>query len=121
MLEPKFRITFLHEEDKKYIGSRNLTLDEAMTNTYIETNMLEDIQEDLGNSYEYIEYVTRKDMFSGLKDLGGIDIYEKDIVYLAGVGNCIMEFPFQDLYDAMAEKDIGKIVGNVHRNGLYEK
>jgi len=45
-------------------------------------------------------------------DKNGIEIYESDIVYLAGIGNVVMEFPFLDLYEAAAEKDIGEITGN---------
>ena len=50
---------------------------------------------------------------TGLTDSDGVDIYEGDNVYIAGYGMLIIEFPFLQLYEAAAEKDIGAINGNV--------
>lgn len=52
--------------------------------------------------------------FSGLQDSKGVDIYEGDIVYLAGYGQYEAEFPFTELYNAKAENDLGEIVGCIY-------
>jgi hypothetical protein len=54
--------------------------------------------------------------YSELEDMHGVEIYEGDVVYLAGYGNYICEFPFLELYDASAEGDIGDILGNIYEN-----
>lgn len=56
--------------------------------------------------------------WSGLKSDNnkGEDLYEKDVVYLAGYGNYVVEFPFIDLYDAIAEFDVEHKLGNITDN-----
>lgn len=66
--------------------------------------------------------------FTGLLDIAGDEICENDIVYIAGLGNAIakisphsgLEFNRGDesasYVDAIAEKDLGAIAGNIHQN-----
>ena len=53
--------------------------------------------------------------WTGLTDSEGVDIYESDVLYLAGYGDCLVEFPFIELYEAGAEGDIGGIKGNIYQ------
>lgn len=65
--------------------------------------------------------------FTGLQDSKGVDIYESDIVYIAGTGNCKVEwdnclssfifdnkragYSYQDVIE-----DVERVVGNIHQN-----
>ena len=52
--------------------------------------------------------------WSGLQDSKGVDIYEGDVVYLAGYGSHEVEFPFIQLYEAGMENDIGEVLYNIY-------
>ena len=51
--------------------------------------------------------------YTGLKDKNGVEIYEGDVVYIAGFGETDIEFPFIDLYEAQAENDVGQITRQI--------
>ncbi len=55
--------------------------------------------------------------YSERKDSDGVEIYEGDKVYIAGYGEYEVKFPFLELYEAYPEGDIGKITGNIYKNG----
>lgn len=52
--------------------------------------------------------------FSGLQDSKGKDIFEGDVVRLAGYGDYTAEFPFIQLYETSFENDIGEIKGHIY-------
>ena len=72
------------------------------------TNILSDFERPL----EEVEIM----QYTGLKDKNHKEIYEGDIVRLAGYGDYEVKFPFIQLYEASAESDIGEVIGNIHEN-----
>ena len=80
-------------------------------------------------SFRYREGETVLMQFTGFQDSKGQDIYEGDIVYIAGFGNGVAsmcnangaEFTdrngdYRAARHAAAESDIGRILGNIHQN-----
>jgi hypothetical protein len=54
--------------------------------------------------------------WAGLTDMNKVDIYEGDIVMIAGYGKYLVLFPFDFLYEANNEDDIQNIIGNIYEN-----
>ena len=72
---------------------------------------IENYQEDFEeiNSNEKYKLIGRY-LYTGIKDNCGEKIFQDDVVYIAGIGNTIMEFPFIELHKALAENGIGNII-----------
>lgn len=57
--------------------------------------------------------------FTEIQDKNRKDIYECDIVYIAGEGKVLIKFPFFDLYERIYcgdSDDIENVIGNIHEN-----
>lgn len=69
------------------------------------------------SSYEYVpQSAAIFIQYTGFQDSNGVELYEKDVVYLAGYGLYECEFPFIELYEAAMENDIGELIGNTHEH-----
>ena len=74
------------------------------------------IETDNGEQTKYYVELNSIGQFTGRTDINGKEIYEGDIVYLAGYGEYKAVFPFIELYEASYENDIGGIINNIHEN-----
>jgi hypothetical protein len=79
------------------------------------------------NQWEVMEFTGLKDK----NDQGDTDIYENDIVYIAGTGNCIVGIcpvlgvffrsisdngAVESAHDVLMENDLGAVIGNIYQS-----
>lgn len=83
---------------------------------FFEIFTLEDIEEEKQKEIYLGNKCIAKNLYSGLLDKQGVEIYEKDVVYLAGYGNYLVEFPFIELYEALHDDAIGSVLGSIYKN-----
>jgi uncharacterized phage protein (TIGR01671 family) len=103
MREIKFRAWVQPEAKTLYQYKRQMLHD------FLDINLSELV--DINDSSEILVM-----QYTGLKDVNDKEIYEGDLIHLYGYGQYQAEYPFIELFEAAAEKDIGSILGNIHEN-----
>lgn len=112
----KFRIWNI--TDKSFVGESTIKLLPILLGKVL-----------LGLNKDYIA-----DMYLGIADFKGVQIFENDIVLIPGTGICKAEWSphlgvvyrsanddFVDHHDCVAESDYPTVIGNIHQNkDLYK-
>lgn len=114
MIENKFRFIF---KNGSFFATRYATLDELLDDSFPLEKMEENINGDqlgIQDLEDYPEYEVFKSRYTGIESKDNEPIYEGDVVHLAGYGSYEAEFPFIELYEAVAEGDVGAILGNIY-------
>jgi hypothetical protein len=88
----------------------------------------------LGKVLHGLNYEDIADMYLGITDIKGVEIFENDIVTIPGTGICKVEWSphlgviyrsangdYVDHHDCVAENDHPTIIGNIHQHkDLYK-